>query len=139
MHPFVRHRLRRLTLHSRENDRFGGAAGEVRRRGSARAGNRPRRALGWLSETELARVDALDEGRPLLLREGKRRHLRPLRIANQVLVIDLRHLDAGTAGAPGALDPFRRIELVHCGLLSGNVAVDLSVRYYRSMFDSGAR
>ena len=73
-----------------------------------------REAITRLSETELAGVDARDKGRPLIFGEGQRRHFRPLRVPNQVLVVHLGYLDAGAARAPGAPDPFRRINIVHC-------------------------
>ena len=84
--------------------------------GELRAHAQPpaREAITRLSETELAGVDARDKGRPLIFGEGKRSHFRPLRVPNQVLVVHLGNLDAGAARTPGAPDPFRRINIVHC-------------------------
>ncbi len=89
-------------------------------------------------KAELAGGDAVDESGPLLGREGQRSNLGSLGVANQVRVRHLGDLNAGAARAPGALDPFRRIDLVHCGLLS-RMKSAWPVRYYKANRDAGFR
>src|SRR5690242_1180330 len=95
---------------------------------------RPRSAYDWVKrsarratsnggslEAELSGVDTGDEGGPFLAGESEGCDLGPLGVADQILIPDLGNLDAGTASAAGALTPFRRTRLIHCGLLSGRV------------------
>src|SRR4051812_38926279 len=69
------------------------------------------------SEPELTGLDALDEGRPLLLGERQHRTIGILRVAHQVNVVDLGHLDAGAATATLALPPLGHVDLVHLSCL----------------------
>src|SRR5690349_4428576 len=82
----------------------------------------PRYAGAWrmmnASEPEFTGLDALDEGRPLLLGERQHRTIGVLRVTYQVGVVDLGHLDAGAAAATLALPPSGHVDLVHFCLRS---------------------